>query len=182
MNSGSPGRSFIFKKSSRTTVVTAVTIAVLVLSGLDDLALFQSAGSQFHTYYQDRYTTLGEARDRTYATLVHARWRHQEFVDGADWTASYQRARDRLVDTFTTIRSQSTQQVLYTMGRDLLEACPAVVEIRLSMPNLHHLEVDLSPFGLENHEEVLFPTDQPFGLMEGTVLRDDAPDPGLAWW
>lgn len=37
MNSGSPGRSFIFKKSSRTTVVTAVTIAVLVLSGLDDL-------------------------------------------------------------------------------------------------------------------------------------------------
>ena len=37
MNSGSPGRSFIFKKSSRITVVTAVTIAVLVLSGLDDL-------------------------------------------------------------------------------------------------------------------------------------------------
>lgn len=38
------------------------------------------------------------------------------------------------------------------------------------------------PFGMDNHEEVLYPSDRPYGLMEGTVLRDDAPDPGLAWW
>ena len=50
------------------------------------------------------------------------------------------------------------------------------------MPNLHHLHIDLTPFGMDNEEEVLYPSDRPFGLMEATILRDDAPDPGLAWW
>jgi urate oxidase len=41
--------------------------------------------------------------------------------------------------------------------------------------------VDLSPFGLENRNEVFHAADRPYGLIEGTVTRDDAPEPGLAW-
>jgi urate oxidase len=35
--------------------------------------------------------------------------------------------------------------------------------------------VDLSPFGLDNQNEVFYASDRPYGLIEGTVTRDDAP-------
>jgi urate oxidase len=55
------------------------------------------------------------------------------------------------------------------------------VEVRLSLPNRHHFLVDLAPFGLDNPGEVFLAADRPYGLIEGTVLRDDAPEAGLAW-
>ncbi|MGW7064770.1 factor-independent urate hydroxylase [Streptomyces sp. NPDC054904] len=174
-----------FVRSGRETRTASVTYdgqRAWAVSGVSDLALFQSAGSQFDGFLQDEYTVLGETRDRTYATLIEAHWRHRDFAEGRDWTGSYRAARDSLIDTFCTITSRSTQQVLYTMGRDLLQAQPDLAEVRLHMPNLHHLHIDLSPFGLDNVEEVLYPSDRPYGLMEATVLHDDAPDPGLAWW
>jgi urate oxidase len=166
----------------RTATITYDGTTAWAVSGLSGLALFQSAGSQFHGYLADAYTTLGETRDRTYATLVDADWRHQQVEEGQDWAKLHSTVRDSLIDTFCTIRSQSTQQVLYTMGHNALQVCPPLAEIRLHMPNLHHLHVDLTPFGQDNVEEVLYPSDRPYGLMEGTVLRDDAPEPGLAWW
>ena len=63
------------------------------------------------------------------------------------------------------------QHTLYAMGEAALAACPDVVEITLSLPNRHHLLVDLSPFGLDNPNEIFVATDQPFGLIEATVKR-----------
>jgi urate oxidase len=41
--------------------------------------------------------------------------------------------------------------------------------------------VDLKPFDLTNDNEVFIAGDRPYGLIEGTVTRDDAP-PALAEW
>jgi urate oxidase len=49
------------------------------------------------------------------------------------------------------------------------------------MPNKHHFAVDLRPFDLENDNEVFYAADRPYGLIEGTVTRDDAPPADLAW-
>ena len=49
------------------------------------------------------------------------------------------------------------------------------------MPNKHHFLVDLTPFGLDNPNEVFYAADRPYGLIEGTVLRDDAPAARFAW-
>jgi urate oxidase len=67
------------------------------------------------------------------------------------------------------------------MGSAALESRPEIAEIRLSLPNKHHFVVDLSPLGLENRNEVFHAADRPYGLIEGTVTRDDASEPGLAW-
>jgi urate oxidase len=56
-----------------------------------------------------------------------------------------------------------------------------VAEIRFSAPNKHHFLVDLAPFGVENNGEVFVAADRPYGLIEATVTRDDASDPGEAW-
>jgi urate oxidase len=41
--------------------------------------------------------------------------------------------------------------------------------------------VDLAPFGLENPNEVFVAADRPYGLIEGTVLTDDAPPDRDVW-
>jgi len=67
------------------------------------------------------------------------------------------------------------------MGAALLSAVPSVCEVRLSLPNKHHYLVDLAPFGLSNERQVYLAGDRPYGVIEGTVLADDAPDDDLAW-
>jgi urate oxidase len=67
------------------------------------------------------------------------------------------------------------------MGTRVLEAVPEICEIRLVLPNKHHFLVDLSRFGMTNDNEVYHAADRPYGLIEGTVLADDASDAGLAW-
>ena len=47
-------------------------------------------------------------------------------------------------------------------------ACDDVTEVTLTLPNRHHLLVDLEPFGLDNPNEVFVATDQPYGLIEAT--------------
>jgi urate oxidase len=41
--------------------------------------------------------------------------------------------------------------------------------------------VDLSPFGLDNPNEVFFAADRPYGLIEATVQRDDTVPAETAW-
>ena len=67
------------------------------------------------------------------------------------------------------------------MGAAVLAAVPEVCEVRLALPNKHHFIVDLGPFGMDNENEVYYAADPPYGLIEGTVLADEAPDPGIAW-
>lgn len=163
----------------RTTAVTVEGDRAWVVSGLRDLVVLKSTGSEFHGFPRDEYTTLAETRDRVLATSVTARWRYQG--DGVQWGAAHAEVRRVLLTTFATKHSLSLQQTLYAMGEAVLLARPEVAEIRLSMPNRHHFAVDLSPFGLTNDNEVFHAADRPYGLIEGAVLRDDAEDAGLAW-
>jgi urate oxidase len=166
----------------RTTRVTYDGDQAWVLSGLTGLTLLNSTASEFWGYVKDRYTTLAETHDRILATAVDATWRHAAADhDEAYWSASYQAARSALIAAFADTHSLSLQQTLYAMGERVLAACPGVVEIRLSLPNKHHFLVDLAPFGIDNPGEVFYAADRPYGLIEGTVLRDDAPDAGPAW-
>ena len=81
------------------------------------------------------------------------------------------RIRQRLVETFAAHDSRSVQHTLYAMAEAALDACDVVSEVTLTLPNRHHLLVDLTPFGLDNPNEVFVATDQPFGLIEATVKR-----------
>jgi urate oxidase len=155
-----------------------------VRSGLHDLVVLNSAGSEFWGFPRDRYTTLAETTDRILATAVSASWRHAAVAGpgaGTDWGKSYAAARDLLLEAFADTHSYSLQQMLFAMGRRVLEGRPEIAEIRLSLPNRHHFDVDMSAFGLANDGEVFYAADRPYGLIEGTVTRDDAPPPGKAW-
>ncbi len=163
----------------RTANVTYDGSTAWVVSGVSDLVLLNSTDSEFHGFLTDQYTVLAPTRDRILATAVNASWRHAGSND--DWDGLYAAGRDALVGAFVATYSLSLQQTLHAMGQAVLDRVPGVVEVRLSLPNRHHFLVDLEPFGLANPGEVYFPADRPYGLIEGSVLRDDAPPPGLAW-
>jgi len=168
----------------RTTVVTqdrsGGTPRQWVVSGLKDLVVLKSTGSEFKGFLQDEYTTLQETDDRILATSLVARWRY-ETTEGVDWNKSFDDIRTVLLETFATTYSHALQESLYAMGSAVLQAHPEVAEIKFSAPNKHHFLVDLSPFGVENDGEVFVAADRPYGLIEATVQREGGSDAGDAW-
>jgi urate oxidase len=162
----------------RTAVLTVQDGQEHVLSGLSGLVVLKTTGSAFAGFPRDRFTTLAGTDDRILATAVTARWRHTEEVD---WADSFAGIRADLLESFATRSSEALQQTLYQMGEAVLSGRPELAEIRLSMPNKHHVLQDLSPFGLDNPKVVYHADDRPYGLIQGTVQRDDAPPAGPAW-
>ncbi|MHA3702868.1 factor-independent urate hydroxylase [Jatrophihabitans sp. YIM 134969] len=153
-----------------------------LVSGLRDLVVLNTTNSEFWGFPRDRYTTLAETKDRMLATQVSATWRYRpETVDDLDHAALFDRALETLLGTFAGTYSYSLQQTLYAIGEAVVEAIPEVAEVRLALPNKHHFVVDTTPFGEPTTHETFYAADRPYGLIEGAVLADDAPDPGTAW-
>ena len=164
---------------TRTAAVTVDASGEYVIGGFKDLVLLKSTGSEFAGFLVDEFTTLDETHDRVMATSLVARWRFTE--TNLDWDKTYAGIKALMIKEFATLQSLALQQTLWHMGRAVLEAYPFIAEIRLSAPNKHHFVVDLDPFELDNPGEVFFAADRPYGLIQATVTRDDAPDAGEAW-
>ena len=151
-----------------TTVVTSDGGRLSIASGLRGLVVLKTTDSAFSGFPRDQFTTLPETRDRILATSITATW---NYADGFDDFARRVAIRAALLDTFAAHTSESVQQTLYAMGESALAACTGVTEIQLTLPNRHHLLVDLKPFGLDNPNEVFVATEQPFGLIEARITR-----------
>jgi urate oxidase len=152
----------------RTAAVTRTRDSVAVTAGIEDLVVMKTSKSAFEGFPRDRYTTLPETSDRLLATSVSATWKYArpDLPFGERWTE----VRRRLLDAFAKHDSRSVQETLYAMGEAALEA-EDVKEIHLAMPNIHHIPVDLTRFGLENRNEVFVATPEPYGLIEATLTR-----------
>ena len=163
----------------RTAAITVDAQGEWVVGGLKDMVVLKSTGSAFAGFLTDEYTILEPTHDRVMATSLVARWRFTS--SDVDWEATYAGIKTQLVKQFALVQSLALQQTLFEMGKAVLETYPVIAEVRLSAPNKHHFVYDLSPFGLENDREVFHADDRPYGLIQATVTRDDAPPPGAAW-
>lgn len=150
-----------------------------VVAGIDGLLLLKTTRSGFSGFATDRYTTLPETDDRILATAAQVTWRYT--TPALDWGACASGVRRTLLETFATHDSRSLQHTLYAMGQAVLGGRPEIAEIRMSMPNKHHLVVDLSPYGLDNPNEVFVATDRPYGVIEAAVVREGVQAVPEAW-
>jgi urate oxidase len=140
-----------------------------VVAGIEDLLILKSGRSAFSGYPRDRYTTLRETDDRILATSISTHWRYRAGTVG--FVEEFDSVRRVLLETFAHHDSKSVQHTLYAMGEAVLSECDAVEEISITMPNKHHLLVDLAPIGLDNPNEIFVPTSEPYGLIEATLRR-----------
>lgn len=159
----SPARPFAEVTCSRTETA--------VQSGVENLLILKTTQSGFEGYdTRDKFTTLPETKDRIFATQLRALWSY------ALQPSSYARTNEHILDAmlavFASTYSPSVQTTLYQMGEAALKAAAEISKITLAMPNKHCLLVNLSPFGLENPNELFVPTDEPHGQIEGTIARD----------
>jgi urate oxidase len=163
----------------RTAAVTVDGDGEWVIGGLKELVILKSTGSEFAGFLVDPYTLLEPTHDRVMATSLTVQWRFTSTE--VDWDQTYAGVKTQMVRQFALVQSLALQQTLYEMGKAVLEAYPLIAEVRLAAPNKHHFVYDLSPFGLENDNEVFNADDRPYGVIQATVTRDDAPPAGAAW-
>jgi urate oxidase len=161
--------SFIGKGAARPTAsVSCSRSAFEVESGIEDLLILKTTGSGFEGYARDKCTTLPETRDRILATKLKANWSYE--TRPRRYSATNRKIIDAMLSIFAADYSPSVQTTLFQMGKAALRAAPEISKITL--PNKHCLLVDLAPFGMENHNELFVPTDEPHGQIEGTVSRN----------
>ena len=140
-----------------------------VRSGVDGLTILKTTKSAFTGYIKDKLTTLRPATDRIFGTRATVTW------DYASPSTSFAQVRATIVAAllkeFAAHDSMSVQHTLYDMGKAALAAAPEIERIKLTMPNLHHLLADLSPFGQDNPNHIFVPIDEPHGYIEATIER-----------
>jgi len=142
----------------------------LLQGGIKNLEVMKTTHSGFVGFLKDQYTTLKETTDRIFGTSVEANW-IMEPAD-ADFNAVFTTARQTILDVFATHDSLGVQHTIFEMGKQVLAAVPAIVQISFTMPNQHRILADLEPFGMTNPSEIFVNTSEPFGLIEGTILRE----------
>ncbi len=140
-----------------------------VTSGVDGLTILKTTKSAFTGYIKDKLTTLKPATDRIFGTCATVIWDYAS--DGPDYADVRKRIMAALLKEFAAHHSMSVQHTLFDMGKAALDAAPEIARITLTMPNLHHLLADLSPFGQDNPNHIFVPIDEPHGSIEATIER-----------
>ena len=155
--------------SKRITRVSCENGAHSVQSGIRDLMLLKSTGSGFENYPKCDLTTLPETSDRILATSFSATWTYAKAP--ARYDTANAAILEAMLKVFAENYSPSAQTTLFQMGETALAACAEISRVDLAMPNKHYLLINLSPFGIENRNEVFMPTDEPHGQIEASVAR-----------
>ncbi|MGB6198727.1 MAG: urate oxidase [Candidatus Acidiferrales bacterium] len=164
------GSAFVRAASDkRTTEVSGTREASTVRAGIEDMVVLKSSHSGFEGYRNDIFTTLKETSDRIFATAIQANWLYARA--GISYGAVWEGIRRTILETFAQHDSRSVQHTMYAMGDAVLASFDDVSEIHFSLPNKHHIPVDLGPFGLRNNNEIFLPTVEPYGLIEATFRR-----------
>lgn len=170
-----------------TTEVTVKKSGELqVISGIEGLAVLKTTQSGFEGFIRDKYTMLPETRERMLATEISASWRYNIESLGslsqkqARFAEKYTDVKKALTDTFYGptkggVYSPSVQSTLYLMANAALARVPDILSIKLRMPNLHFLPVNLpskdNPVIVKFEDDVFLPIDEPHGTIEATVSR-----------
>jgi urate oxidase len=138
-------------------------------AGVANLVVLKTGRSAFADFLKDEYTTLKETHDRLLSASVTAQWVYGSLAHDAKtpWRA----VRQTLLDIFAQHNSLSVQHTLYAMGQGVLDRFSCIDEISLSMSNKHCIPIDLTPFKMDNPNEVFVPVDEPSGLIEAVLKR-----------
>lgn len=153
-----------------TTVIEMTKDKTMIQSGISDLLILKTTDSGFSNFKRDAFTTLKDTEDRIFATNLAAQWNYTKSdLDFVSLRASIQ---STLLSAFANHKSLSVQHTLYDMGKQVLDTIEQVQKIDLDMPNKHNLLVNLAPFNLKNDNEIFVVTDEPYGVIKGTLERE----------
>lgn len=151
------------------TRLTISRVGIEIQSGVRNLHVLNSTNSAFAGFDHTEFTTLEDAEDRIFSTLVQAVWK---FIgDDVDFLEARKQTMDAVMKVFVENFSPSVQRTLFQMGEAALAAAPAISEIEIRLPNKHYFAAKLEVFGMENPNLTFFPQEEPHGEIEAVVRR-----------
>lgn len=144
-------------------------VGVDIKSGVRNLHVLNSTNSAFCGFDHTEFTTLEDATDRIFSTLIQATWR---FIgEEADFLSTRHRVKNAILKVFVENFSPSVQRTLFEMGEAALAAASAISEIELRLPNKHYFTAKLDAFEMENPNITFLPQDEPHGEIEAIIRR-----------
>ena len=142
-----------------------------ITGGVRDLVVLKTTASEWRDFHTDRHRTLKDTSDRIMATSIDADW---NFIrNDGDFDGCHKSITDAMLNAFATKHSLGVQQTIKDMGDAALAACDAIDSISFTLPNLHRIPFNLDPFGLKFENDIFVATDEPFGLIKGTITRGE---------
>jgi urate oxidase / 2-oxo-4-hydroxy-4-carboxy-5-ureidoimidazoline decarboxylase len=145
-------------------------------SSLKGLKLLKVRGSSFYGFVRDEYTTLPESHDRPLFIFLNIEWRYCDF-EGArgDTPAGYvaaEQVRDIAYTVFHEENSPSIQNLIYRIGRRILERFPQLVEVRFESNN-RTWETVLDKIPASEEGKVFTEPRPPYGFQCFSMTRED---------
>lgn len=152
-------------------------------TSIKDLTVLKSTNSMFYGYNDCEYTTLKPTNDRVLSTDIYSKWDWYCNKLGSLQTLSngscddifdnvFNIAREITLDIFAKENSPSVQATMYNMATAILAKSPQVKFVSYELPNKHYISFDLKWFqGLENNNELFYPSPHPNGLIKCKVGR-----------
>ncbi|KAF5733672.1 uricase-2 isozyme 1 [Tripterygium wilfordii] len=170
-----------FKLGSEKHTVEAIVKkngGLLLTSGIEGLSVVKTTKGQIPT-------ALPETKERILATEVTASWRYSyDCVASIPknplyFTEQYLDVKKVLPKYFfgppkEGVHSPSVQGTLFEMARAVLSRFPDISSVKLNMPNIHFIPVNLSSKDnviVKFENDVYLPTDEPHGTIEATLSR-----------
>jgi urate oxidase len=135
--------------------------------GMRGLVVLKTTEAGFAGFPKCELTTLPETTDRILSTSFDACWDYSGGAADGDRVIL-----EAMLRVFAGTYSPSLQRTLFLMGEAAVSACPGISRIKLTMPNKHYLNIDLTKVGRPaGQKKVFLPTDDPFGFIEAVVTR-----------
>lgn len=152
-----------------------------VWTGLEGMRLLKTTQSSFVNFVKDEFRTLPDQEDRIFSTIVSASWRYTDTANidfGRTWITVIKVIKDNFSGPADSgIYSPSVQHTLYKIIKDVLLQLSEVSQMKMTMPNKHYFNIDMSKFetitGGKYNNEVFLPVDKPSGVISGTLGRKD---------
>nr|AZL94433.1 urate oxidase [Nephromyces sp. MMRI]AZL94434.1 urate oxidase [Nephromyces sp. MMRI] len=148
-------------------------------SGISYLRVMKATQSGFEGYPMCDLTTLPPTKDRVFCTDIMTTWTYGDNPPKGKFQTKNMEIRSNFIKVFSGPPkggeySKSVQETMYKMCCTTLKNHPEVDFIEMTLPNIHHFNFDLTRFGMDNKNEVLFRSDKPSGTIECTVYKDEA--------
>ncbi|KAH3664362.1 hypothetical protein WICMUC_005747 [Wickerhamomyces mucosus] len=154
-------------------------------SSIKNLTVLKSTGSQFHGYNVCDFTTLKPTTDRILSTDVDAKWEFDSKKLGSIsnifklsdketniFDLIYNKAREITLNIFAIENSPSVQATMYNMATEILKFSSYVDNVSYSLPNKHYILFDLKWKGINENDDLFYPSPHPNGLIKCTVARE----------
>jgi urate oxidase/2-oxo-4-hydroxy-4-carboxy-5-ureidoimidazoline decarboxylase len=108
---------------------------VEVCSGICGFKLLRLGGSAFTGFVRDQYTTLPEIKNRPLHMWLDLEWSYTQSEAAFDGGRVTARVRSMVHEIFNGFESGSIQEIIYKIGRAMLERIPEIAVVRLEANN-----------------------------------------------